>query len=91
MTLARGVIEHRARIDELLAHVLAGLDAGPDARGRPRHPADGGWELLYATTSRTRSPSTRPSSWPLLSTDESPAFVNGLLARILEVHPARPD
>ncbi len=87
--IVEGVIAHRERIDELLATYAAGLDGRPDAGGRPRVAAAVAPGSCSTTTrSRTPSPSTRPSSWRTqLSTDDSPAFVNGLLARLLAVKP----
>jgi transcription antitermination protein NusB len=86
--LVRGVTEHRVRIDELLATYSHGWTV-------ERMPAVdravlriGAWELLFndevpdavaidEAVELARS----------LSTDDSPAFVNGLLARLLEVKP----
>ena len=72
------------RIDELLDDLLRGwtLDRMPavDRACCGSAPTS----CSGATTSPTPSRSTRPSSWPReLSTDESPAFVNGLLGRTL--------
>ena len=48
----------------------------------------GAYEVLYAEDVPEGSRSPRPSSWPRgCSTDESPKFVNGLLARLAEVKP----
>ena len=88
VTLVEGVSAQRERIDELLSTYAHGWTL-------PRMPAVdrvvlriGAWELLWnhdvpdavaidEAVDLVRS----------LSTDESPAFVNGLLARLLEVKP----
>jgi N utilization substance protein B len=86
VTVVEGVVEHRERIDELLSTYAQGWTL-------PRMPAVdrsvlrlGAWELLFnddvpdavaidEAVELARS----------LSTDESPGFVNGLLARLLAV------
>jgi N utilization substance protein B len=86
--LVRGVAAHSKRIDELLARYAQGwtLDRMP--------PVDrnilriGAYELLW----RNDVPDGVAISEAVLlardlSTDESPAFVNGLLARLLELKP----
>ena len=87
--LVEGVVAHQARIDELLATYAQGwtVDRMPGVdRALLRLSA---WELLYndgvpdavaidEAVELARS----------LSTDESPAFVNGLLARLLAVKPS---
>ncbi len=86
--IVEGVSAHRERIDELLSTYAQGwtLDRMPGVdRSLLRLSA---WELLFnddvpdavaidEAVELARS----------LSTDESPAFVNGLLARLLEVKP----
>jgi transcription antitermination protein NusB len=87
--LVEGVLAHRERIDELLGTYAQGWTVarmpGVD-RALLRMSA---WELLYndavpdavvidEAVELARS----------LSTDESPAFVNGLLARLLAVKPS---
>ncbi len=86
--IVEGVAAHRERIDELLATYAQGwtVDRMPGVdRALLRLSA---WELLYnddvpdavaidEAVELARS----------LSTDESPAFVNGLLARLLAVKP----
>ncbi len=86
--IVEGVTAHRERIDELLATYAQGwtVDRMPGVdRALLRLSA---WELLYndgvpdavaidEAVELARS----------LSTDESPAFVNGLLARLLAVKP----
>jgi N utilization substance protein B len=87
--IVEGVTAHRERIDELLATYAQGwtVDRMPGVdRALLRLSS---WELLYndevpdavaidEAVELARS----------LSTDESPAFVNGLLARLLEVKPS---
>jgi transcription antitermination protein NusB len=86
--LVRGVTERRVRIDELLATYAHGwtIDRMPAVdRAVLRI---GAWELLYnddvpdAVVIDEAVQLAR-----MLSTDESPAFVNGLLARLLEIKP----
>ncbi len=87
--IVEGVLAHRERIDELLSTYSQGwtLDRMPAVdRAVLRI---GVWELLY-------NPEVPPAVAideavelaASLSTDESPAFVNGLLSRLLEVKPA---
>jgi len=83
-TLVRGVVEHQARIDEVLASYSEGWALS-------RMPAVdrnvlrlGVWELLYAED----VPDAVAVSEALalvsdLSTDESPQFVNGVLGSIV--------
>jgi transcription antitermination protein NusB len=87
-TLVEGVVAHQGRIDELLATYSSGwaLDRMPAVdRNILRI---GVFELLWRddvpdavvideAVNRARE----------LSTDESPAFVNGVLARILDLRP----
>src|SRR3954451_3875868 len=86
--IVEGVTAHRERIDELLSTYAQGwtLDRMPGVdRSLLRLSA---WELLFnddvpdAVAINEAVELARP-----LSTDESPAFVNGLLARLLEVKP----
>ena len=87
--LVRGVVAHRARIDELLSRYAL---VCPRARGRAAHLQVlriGAYELLWcpdvpdevAVSEAVELAST-------LSTDESPSFVNGLLGRLLQLKPA---
>ena len=89
VALVEGVVARQARIDELLSTYAHGwtLDRMPAVdRALLRL---GAWELLYnddvpdavaidEAVELARS----------LSTAESPAFVNGLLARLLEIKPS---
>ena len=82
--LVRGVEEHRARIDEVLAEYAEGWTL-------QRMPAVdrnvlrlGAWELLYSDD--VPGPVAVSEAMALvteLSTDESPQFVNGVLGSIL--------
>ena len=82
--LVRGVEEHRARIDEVLAAYSEGWTL-------PRMPAVdrnvlrlGTWELLYAgDVPDAVAVSEAMALVQDLSTDESPQFVNGVLGAIV--------
>jgi N utilization substance protein B len=86
--LVQGVVEHSERIDELLSTYAQGwtLDRMPAVdRNLLRI---GVYELLWSD----EVPDAVAISEAVvlarsLSTDESPAFVNGLLARILDLKP----
>ncbi|HZN17023.1 MAG TPA: transcription antitermination factor NusB [Micromonosporaceae bacterium] len=85
MTLVRGVQEHRERIDELIASYAEGwtLERMPPVDRNLARVAV--WELLYADD--IDDPVAISEAVELaqsLSTDESPRFLNGLLARIAE-------
>jgi len=86
--LVRGVQEHRERIDELLAAHAEGwtLDRMPAVdRNILRI---GVYELLWADDVPDGvAISEAVQLARSLSTDASPAFVNGLLARLLEIKP----
>lgn len=89
IALVEGVIAHRQRIDELLSTYSVGWTLN-------RMPAVdrnvlrlGAFELLY----RDDVPDAVAISEAVklvrdLSTDESPGFVNGLLARLAEIKPS---
>jgi N utilization substance protein B len=87
--LVEGVVAHRAEIDELLATYAQGWVV-------ERMPAVdravlriGAWELLYNDDVPDAVAIDEAVELArLLSTDESPGFVNGLLARLLEVKPS---
>ncbi len=89
VTLVEGVAAHRERIDELLATYAVDwtLDRMP--------PVDrnllriGAWELLYADdVPDAVAISEAVELASTLSTDDSARFVNGLLARLLELKPS---
>ena len=83
--LVRGVTEHRPRLDEVLVDVLPGLDARPDARRRPQRRCGSAiFELLYVDDVPDAVAVTEALNLVRdLSTDESPAFVNGVLGTIV--------
>jgi N utilization substance protein B len=87
-TLVEGVVAHQRRIDELIGTYSSGwaLDRMPAVdRNIVRV---GVYELLWQD--EVPGPVVIDEAVGLareLSTDESPAFVNGLLARILELRP----
>jgi N utilization substance protein B len=89
VTLVEGVQARRERIDELITTYAHGwtLDRMP---GVDRVVLRiGAWELLYsADVPEAVAIDEAVDLARLLSTDESPIFVNGLLARLLEVKAA---
>jgi transcription antitermination protein NusB len=89
VTLVRGVVEHQARIDEVLADYSEGwtLDRIPAVDRNVLRL--GVYEVLYAED--VPGPVAVTEAMALvrdLSTDESPAFVNGILGTILRNKPA---
>jgi N utilization substance protein B len=87
-TLVEGVVAHRARIDELLSTYSSGwaLDRMPAVDRNILRLAV--FELLWGED--VPGPVVIDEAVQLareLSTDDSPAFVNGLLARILDLRP----
>ena len=89
VTIVEGVAAHRERIDELLATYAQGwtIDRMP---GVDRIVLRiGAWELLFNDEVPDAVAIDEAVELArLLSTDESPAFVNGLLARLMEVKPS---
>ncbi len=88
VTLVEGVAEHRDRIDDLLAAYAVDwtLDRMPVVDRNLLRLAV--FEILYASDvpdSVAISEAVQLASQ--LSTDESPAFVNGLLARVVALKP----
>ena len=86
--LVRGVQAHRSRIDELLATYAEGwtLDRMPAVDRNVLR--IGAYELLWADgVPDGVAISEAVELAKDLSTDGSPAFVNGLLARLLELKP----
>jgi transcription antitermination protein NusB len=86
--LVRGVQAHRERIDELLAAYAEGwtLDRMPAVDRNVLRL--GAYELLWAgDVPDGVAISEAVELAKDLSTDSSPAFVNGLLARLLELKP----
>ena len=87
-TLVRGVIDHRARIDELLATYSVNwpLDRMPAVDRNVLRV--GVYELLFAEdVPDAVAVSEAVELVRELSTEDSPAFVNGLLGRILDLKP----
>ena len=85
----RGVAEHRARIDELLADYSEGwtLDRMPAVDRNVLRL--GVFELMWADDVPDAVAVTEAIALVLyLSTDESPAFVNGILGTILRSKPS---
>lgn len=86
--LVEGVVEHLERIDEVLATHSHGWTVA-------RMPAVdrsllrlGVWEILYNDeVPDAVAVSEAVALAEELSTDESPSFVNGLLARVIELKP----
>jgi transcription antitermination protein NusB len=87
--IVEGVVAHQERIDELLSTYAQGwtLDRMPGVdRSLLRLAA---WELLYNDDVPDAVAIDEAVELAHdLSTDESPAFVNGLLARLLAVKPS---
>jgi N utilization substance protein B len=87
-TLVEGVVTHQRRIDELIGTYSSGwaLDRMPAVDRNVLR--IGVYELLWQDD--VPGPVVIDEAVSLareLSTDESPAFVNGLLARILDLRP----
>ena len=89
IALVEGVQAHRERIDELLQTYAQGwtLDRMP---GVDRIVLRiGAWEVLFNDDVPDAVAIDEAVELArLLSTDDSPAFVNGLLARLMEVKPS---
>ncbi|MBI2245324.1 MAG: transcription antitermination factor NusB [Nocardioides sp.] len=88
-TLVRGVVEHQARIDELLSSYSHGwaLDRMPAVDRNVLRL--GVWELLYADdVPDAVAVSEAMALVTDLSTDESPQFVNGILGSIVRIKPS---
>jgi transcription antitermination protein NusB len=88
VALVEGVVERRERIDELIATYSQGwtIDRMPAVdRSLLRL---GTWEILFNdAVPDVVAVSEAVNLATSLSTDDSPAFVNGLLSRILELKP----
>jgi N utilization substance protein B len=88
-TLVRGVVEHQAQIDDLLATYAQGwtLDRMPAVDRNVLRL--GVFEVLYADDVPDAVAVTEAMSLVRdLSTDESPQFVNGILGNIMRNKPA---
>jgi N utilization substance protein B len=89
VTLVQGVVANRARIDELLATYAQDwtLDRFPAVDLAVLR--IGAYELLWcADVPDEVAVSEAVELASSLSTDDSPAFVNGLLGRLLQLKPA---
>ena len=88
VTLVQGVVDKRERLDELISTYSQGwtLERMPAVdRALLRL---GAWEVLYADdVPDAVALSEAVELAKTLSTDDSPGFVNGLLARILDLKP----
>ena len=88
VTLVEGIVENRERIDDLLASHSVGwtLERMPGVdRNLLRI---GTYEILYADgVPDAVAVSEAVNLARELSTDESPAFINGLLSRVIELKP----
>jgi N utilization substance protein B len=87
--IVQGVSEHRERIDELLATYAQGWSVERMPGVDRAVLRVGTWELLF--NDDVPDPVAIDEAVELahlLSTDESPAFVNGLLGRLLQVKPS---
>ncbi len=88
ITLVEGVVERRARLDELISTYSQGWTI-------ERMPAVdrallrlGTWEILFNDeVPDAVAVSEAVSLATSLSTDDSPSFVNGMLSRIIELKP----
>src|ERR1700739_4861245 len=88
VTVARGVTQHAAHIDDLISAHLQGwtLDRLPAVDGAIRRSAL--WELRHAGGVPERvAVDEAVELAKRLSTDESPGFVNGVLGQIMLVTP----
>ena len=88
-SLVRGVVAHRARIDELLTPYAQDwtLDRFPAVDLQVLR--IGAYELLWCPDVPDEvAVSEAVELASSLSTDDSPAFVNGLLGRLLQLKPA---
>ena len=87
--IVEGVHRHRERIDELLATYAQGWTLDRMPGGDRTVLRMGAWELLFnGDVPDAVAIDEAVELARLLSTDDSPAFVNGLLARLLEVKPS---
>lgn len=89
VTLVEGVAEHQERIDTLLAEHAVGWTLARMPAVDRNLLRIGAYEVLYADD--VPDPVAVSEAVALardLSTDESPSFVNGLLARIVELKPS---
>jgi transcription antitermination protein NusB len=83
VALVRGVTEHRERIDGLLTSYAEGWELGRMPAVDRNALRLGVFELLFTDVPGEVAVSEAVDLVTELSTDESPAFVNGLLAAVL--------
>ena len=83
MALARGVAEHRAVIDDVLATYAQGWELGRMPALDRNALRLGAYELLYTDVPGEVAVSEAVELVTELSTDESPTYVNGVLAAVL--------
>ncbi len=87
--LVEGVVDHQQRIDDLLATYSEGWALERMAAVDRNVLRLGVWELLYAPdVPAAVAISEAVALVGELSGEDSPAFVNGLLARVLSVRPS---
>ena len=87
--IVQGVQAHRDRIDELLTTYSQGWALARMPGVDRAVLRIGSWELLFNTEVPDAVAIDEAVELArLLSTDESPSFVNGLLARLLEIKPS---
>ena len=91
-TLVRGVVEHRERIDEVLTTYSKGWTLGRMPAVDRNVLRIGVYELLWGDDDVPDSVAVSEALHLVqdLSTDDSPAFVNGVLAAIAEAAPLSP-
>jgi N utilization substance protein B len=87
--IVQGVQAHRDRIDELLTTYSQGWELARMPGVDRAVLRIGSWELLFNhEVPDAVAIDEAVELARLLSTDESPSFVNGLLARLLEIKPS---
>lgn len=85
--LITGITQHRDRIDEIIATYAQGWSLDRMAIVDRNVLRLGTWELLWGDVPEAVAISESVALVGELSTDESTGFVNGILARILEIKP----
>ncbi len=83
IALVRGVAEHRARIDDVLTSYAQGWELGRMPALDRNALRLGAYELLYTDVPGEVAVSEAVDLVTELSTDESPTYVNGVLAAVL--------
>lgn len=85
--LISGISEHRERIDEIIATYAQGWSMDRMAVVDRNVLRLGTWELLWGDVPDAVAIAESVALVSDLSTDESGGFVNGILARVLEIKP----